>query len=94
VGPGIFLLVLGAVFAFAVRQDTPVLDVQVTGVIFMIAGALLIYLSSRSRTRERSVVTRDDLSSPEHPLHEVHETVVDHEPWGHRDDQPQGRTNL
>jgi membrane protein implicated in regulation of membrane protease activity len=93
VGPGIFLLVLGAVFAFAVREDTPVLDVQVTGVIFMIAGALLIYLSSRSRTRQRSVVTRDDLSSPQHPLHEVHETVVDHEPW-RSDDQPQGRTNL
>ena len=91
-GPGIFLLVLGAVFAFAVRQDTPVLDVQVTGVIFMMAGALLIYLSSRSRTRERSVVTRDDLSSPERPLHQVHETVVDHEPW--HNDQPQGRTNL
>ncbi len=92
-GPGIFLLVLGAVLAFAVRQDTPVLDVQVTGVIFMIAGGLLIYLSSRSRTRQRSVITRDDLSSPQHPLHEVHETVVDHEPW-HSDDQPQGRTNL
>ena len=91
-GPGIFLLVLGAVFAFAVRQDTPVLDVQVTGVIFMLAGAALVYLSSRTRRRERSVVTRDDLSSPEHPLREVHETVVDHEPW--RDDQPQGRTNL
>ena len=91
-GPGIFLLVLGAVLAFAVRQDTPLLDLQVTGVIFMLAGGLLIYLSSRSRTRERSVVTRDDLSSSDHPLHEVHETVVDHEPW--RDDQPQGRTNL
>jgi membrane protein implicated in regulation of membrane protease activity len=92
VGPGIFLLVLGAVFAFAVRQDTPVLDVQVTGWIFMFAGLLLVYLASRSRTRQRTVVTRDDLSSPEHPSHEVHETVVDHEPW--RDDQPQGRTNL
>jgi membrane protein implicated in regulation of membrane protease activity len=93
VGPGIFLLVLGAVFAFAVRQDTPVLDVQVTGVIFMLAGAALVYLSSRTRKRERSVVTRDDLSSPQHPLHEVHETVVEHDPW-QRDDQPQGRTNL
>jgi hypothetical protein len=91
VGPGIFLLVLGAVFTFAVRQDTPVLDVHVTGVIFMLAGGLLIYLSSRSRTKERSVVTRDDLSSPERPLHEVHETVVDHEPW--RDDEPRGTAN-
>ena len=91
-GPGIFLLVLGAVLAFAVRQDNPVLDVQVTGVIFMLAGSLLIYLSSRSRTRERRVVTRDDLSSPERPLHEVHETVVDRDPW--QNDQPQGRTNL
>jgi membrane protein implicated in regulation of membrane protease activity len=93
VGPGIFLLVLGAVFTFAVRQDTPVLDLQVTGVIFMVAGAALVYLSSRSRKRERSVLTRDDLSTPEHPLHEVHETVVDHDPW-RSDDQPQGRSNL
>lgn len=92
-GPGIFLLVLGAVFTFAVRQDTPVLDLQVTGVIFMVAGAALVYLSSRSRKRERSVLTRDDLSTPEHPLHEVHETVVDHDPW-RSDDQPQGRSNL
>ena len=91
-GPGIFLLVLGAVFTFAVRQDTPLLDLQVTGVIFMLAGGLLIYLSSRSRSRERTVVTRDDLSSPERPVHEVHETVTDHEPW--HDDQPQGRPTL
>ena len=91
-GPGIFLLVLGAVFTFAVRQDTPLLDLQVTGVIFMLAGLLLIYLSSRSRTRERSVVTRDDLDGG-HPLHEVHDTTNDHQPW-RNDDQPQGRTNL
>ena len=92
-GPGIFLLVLGAVLTFAVRQDTPLLDVQVTGVIFMLAGGLLIYLSSRSRTRERSSVTRDDLSSPDRPVHEVHETVTDHQPW-HEGDQPQGRTKF
>jgi hypothetical protein len=53
---------------------------------------LLIYMSSRSRTRERRVVTRDDLTTPDRPLHEVHETVVDRDPW--HDDQPQGRTNL
>ena len=92
-GPGIFLLVLGAVLAFAVREDTPLLDVQITGAIFMLAGAALVYLSSRSRTKQRTVVTRDDLSSPEHPQHTVHETVVDHEPW-RSDDQPQGRTSL
>ena len=92
-GPGIFLLVLGAVMAFAVREDTPLLDVQVTGVIFMTAGALLVYLSSRSRTRERSVVATDDLSSPGHPVHSVHETVVDHEPW-HEGDEPRGRPDL
>jgi hypothetical protein len=93
VGPGIFLLVLGAVLTFAVREDTPLLDVQVTGLIFMIAGGALVYLSSRTKRRERSVVTRDDLSHPERPLHEVHETVVDHDPW-RPNDQPQGRTNL
>ena len=87
-GTGIFLLVLGAVMAFAVREDTPLLDVQITGVIFMAAGAALVYFSSRSRTRERSVVTADDLSSPHHPVHSVHETVVDHEPY-HDDDRPQ-----
>ena len=91
-GPGIFLLVLGAVFTFAVRQDTPLVDLQVTGVIFMAAGLLLLYLASRSRTRERSLVTRDDPSA-EHPLHEVHETTTDRHPW-RNDDQPQGRTNL
>ena len=92
-GPGIFLLVLGAVLAFAVRHDTPLLDLNITGAIFMIAGAALVSLASRSRTRQRTVVTRDDLSSPDHPLHSVHETAVDHEPW-RSDDQPQGRTTL
>ncbi len=91
-GPGIFLLVLGAVFAFAVRQDTPVLDLHRTGWIFMLAGGLLIYLSSRTRKRERSVLTRDDMSNPEQPLHEVTETVIEQDPW--RDDQPQDRTGL
>ncbi len=91
-GPGIFLVVLGAVFTFAVRQGkTPVLDLHVTGIIFMLAGGLLIYLSSRTRTRERSVVTRDDLSSPEHPVHEVVETIKDHEPWH---EEPTDRTGL
>ena len=44
IGPGIFLVTLGAVLAFAVNYPTDNVDVSVVGWIFMIAGAVMLRL--------------------------------------------------
>ena len=38
-GVGIFLLILGAILALAVRSDASVVDIQVVGLILMVATA-------------------------------------------------------
>lgn len=55
--PGITLLVIGAILAFAVRADGSVVNVHTVGVIFMLAGAAIIYYYSRERHRKQ-IVTR------------------------------------
>lgn len=40
VGASVFLLGLGAVFAFAVKLDVPGIDIQVVGWILMVMGAV------------------------------------------------------
>ena len=43
-GAGITLMIVGAVLAFAVRRETPGVDVQTVGVIFL-TGATLAFLA-------------------------------------------------
>ena len=78
-GVGIFLVVLGAILAFAVRRDTSAVDLQVVGVILMVAGGAILYLVRHSKT-VRDTVTTDDLSDPTRPVHRVHEEVIDQDP--------------
>ena len=70
IGGGIFLLVVGAILAFAVN-DTSVgaVDLPVIGWICMGGGALAILLSlvlmnQRSNTSHTEVVERRDLGGP------------------------------
>jgi hypothetical protein len=76
--PGIILIIIGALFAFAVRAESSWLDVQTTGLILMLGGAGFI---ARSRMRRKVVVTREteDLSAPEQAGHSETEqrTVVE-----------------
>jgi len=62
--PGIILIIIGAIFTFAVRAESSWLDVQTLGLILMLGGAGFI---ARSRMRRRVVVTRETeaLSTPE-----------------------------
>jgi hypothetical protein len=74
------LTVLGAILAFAVRQgDSPTLDLDVVGLILMIAGGGVIYYAREGRTRQRVVTTIDDNSDPSRPTHTVIERVNERE---------------
>ena len=53
--PGIILVIVGAILAFAVRKDTNVLDVQTVGLIFMLAGAAIMAYARREKRAERVV---------------------------------------
>ncbi|MBK5249836.1 MAG: hypothetical protein JJE50_10490 [Actinomycetales bacterium] len=65
VGTGIFLLVVGAVLSFAVRDSWSVIDLTMVGYISMAAGALAIILAlvmqkQRTNTSHTEVVERHE----------------------------------
>lgn len=75
-GPGITLLVLGAILAFAVRADASAVDLQTVGLIFMVAGAAVIAYSRRER-RTTTVVEHVERDGTETEVDTaVHETVT------------------
>ena len=65
IGVSVFLLALGAILAFAVNASVSGLDINVVGIILMVAGALglvitmLMFGRSDRVVREDRVVTRD-----------------------------------
>ncbi len=77
---GVFLLILGAIFAFAVRADSEVVDLQTVGLILMVAGGALVYYGRRGTTRVHETRTVDDLSDPHRPVHTVHDSVTIRDP--------------
>jgi len=69
-GSGIFLMVVGAVLAFAVRDSVEGVDMRLIGYICMGAGALAIILSlvlnsQRTNTSHHQVVERVDETTPQ-----------------------------
>jgi hypothetical protein len=78
VGAGISLVVLGAILAFAVRTDASVIDLQIVGLIFMLAGAAIIGHYRRER-RQKQIFTHIEQSAGSQPVHETvtHETVYE-----------------
>ena len=58
-GGGMFLMVVGAILAFAVDDDVPGIDLGMTGLILMLAGAAAIAYARRGSERERTVTTTD-----------------------------------
>ncbi|MBO1751041.1 hypothetical protein J4G33_04415 [Actinotalea sp. BY-33] len=69
IGSGIFLIVVGAVLAFAVRDSWDVVDLTVVGYICLGAGVLAVILSlvlnaQRANTSHREVVERHDDRTP------------------------------
>ncbi|HEY3437433.1 MAG TPA: DUF6458 family protein [Actinotalea sp.] len=68
-GTGIFLIVLGAILAFAVRDSWDVLDLTTVGYICLLAGVLAIILTlvlnnQRRNTSHREVIERYDDRTP------------------------------
>ncbi len=68
---GIVLIIIGAIFAFAVRAESSWLDTRVLGVILMLGGLAFIW---RSRVRKREVVTRETESAD--GVEQTQQTIV------------------
>jgi hypothetical protein len=58
--PGIVLIIIGAIFAFAIKAESSWLDTQALGLILMLGGAAFIW---RSTVKRRQVVTRETESA-------------------------------
>lgn len=84
-GPGIVLVIVGAILAFAVRADGDVVDIQTVGVIFMLAGAAIIAYARREK-RATEIRTHEEqrLDAEGRPQGAVRERVV-HEVIGDED---------
>ena len=72
-GPGLFLLVLGALLAFAVKDDMPGVNLGVAGLILMVAGAAVIAHARATAQKERIVERHEESSDPDMPTHVVRE---------------------
>jgi len=68
-GFGLFLMVVGGILAFAVDDEVPNLDLGITGLIIMAAGAATIAYARNNVHRERVVTRRGD--SEPHIVEEV-----------------------
>jgi hypothetical protein len=53
---GIVLIILGAIFAFAITAESSWLDTDALGLILILGGALFIW---RSQVKKHEVVTRE-----------------------------------
>jgi membrane protein implicated in regulation of membrane protease activity len=73
VGPGLFLLVLGALLTFAVKDDVPGINLGVAGLILMIAGGAVIAHARATAQKERVVERHEESSDPDTPTHVVRE---------------------
>jgi len=57
---GIVLIIIGAVFAFALKAESSWLDTRALGLILVLGGVAFIW---RSQVRKRQVVTRETESA-------------------------------
>ena len=68
------MAVVGAILLFAVRVNVQTINLQVVGLIFLIAGGALIALDVRSGRRKRvstQVVEHEQSSEPGHSVRHV-----------------------
>ena len=72
-GAGLFLLVLGALLAFAVKDDMPGVNLGVAGLILMVAGAAVIAHARATAQKQRVVERHAESSDPDMPTHVVRE---------------------
>jgi lipopolysaccharide export LptBFGC system permease protein LptF len=82
VGVGFFLLVLGAILAFAMRATTPGINVNALGVILLLIGLVvvlysLLFGSTLAPWGRRRIVARRRTVVEERPVEMVEERPLD-----------------
>jgi hypothetical protein len=82
VGVGFFLLVLGAILAFAMRATTPGINVNALGVILLLIGLVvvlysLLFGSTLAPCGRRRIVSRRRTVVEERPVQVVEERPVE-----------------
>jgi Domain of unknown function (DUF6458) len=82
IGVGIFLMVVGAILAFAVQTDVPGLNVNAFGVILMVMGVVaagysLLFWSSLTPWGRRRAAARRRIVGLEDPVEIVEERPFD-----------------
>jgi len=83
-GSGLFLLVVGAILAFAVDDGVPHINLHVAGFIIMLAGAAVIVYTRNRVERERVITRRDGADAGEPTQHVVEEVVRERDSaWPH-----------
>lgn len=78
-GAGVLMAVLGAILTFAVRVDAPGVDLQVVGVILMVAGGAVIAYARRPVEHEHVVTQVETPTDPTAPQHSVRQVIRDTE---------------
>ncbi len=69
IGASLFLIAVGAILAFAVEITTSAIDIQLIGVILMIAGAVGLLIGLFMLANRRSVVsTQRTVADVDDPL--------------------------
>jgi hypothetical protein len=82
IGVGIFLMVLGAILAFAVQTDVPGINVNSLGVILLLIGLVavlysLVFWSNLTPWGRRRIIARRRLVGGERPVEVVEERPFD-----------------
>ena len=82
IGVGIFLMVLGAILAFAVETDVPGINVNTLGVILLVTGLVVVlyslaFWSSLTPWGRRRVAARRRMVGLEDPVEIVEERPFD-----------------
>jgi hypothetical protein len=85
IGVGIFLMVLGAILAFAVETDVPGINVNYLGVILLVTGLVvalysLLFWSTLTPWGRRRVIARRRMVGLEEPVEIIEERPLDDGP--------------
>jgi hypothetical protein len=59
IGVSVFLIALGAIFAFALKFDSRLVDLNVVGYVLMAAGVIGLAVTLMLRQRRRIRITQD-----------------------------------
>ena len=78
IGAGMFLMTVGAIIAFALRDRSDAVNLNVVGVVIMLAGAAGIWLSFYITNRRRRVETQALDPVVEEEYRTVEETAAQH----------------